>query len=56
MFRALFIGEFVGKKLKVLNVFEPVYNGHPWDSKKWPLFLGGCYLGGSYQKLVLILD
>ncbi len=22
---------------------KPVYNGHPWDSKKWPLFKSGRY-------------
>jgi hypothetical protein len=33
MFRALFIGEFLGKKLNVLTTVEPVYNGNPWDSK-----------------------
>ncbi len=28
-----------------------MYNGHPWDSKKWPLFRGGRYLEGSHQKI-----
>ena len=25
------------------NTVKPVYNGHPWDSKKWLFFKSGCY-------------
>ncbi len=23
------------------STVKPVYNGHPWDPKKWPLYIGG---------------
>jgi hypothetical protein len=38
------------------NTVKPVYNGHPWDPKKWPLFKGGRYSEVPPIKLVLIWD
>jgi hypothetical protein len=50
-FEHFLLENLLEKKLNVLNTVEPVYNGRPWDSKKWPLFLGGRYLEGSHQRL-----
>jgi len=36
---------------KVFRV-KPVYNDHPWDSKKWPLLTGGRCSGVIYTKEV----
>jgi hypothetical protein len=35
---------------------QTMYNDHTWDSKKWPLFRGGCYSEGACKELVLFLD
>jgi hypothetical protein len=35
---------------------QTVYNGHPWDPKKRPLFRGGRYSEGPPIKLVWIWD
>ncbi len=38
------------------NIVKPVYNGHPWDPQKGPLFRGGRYSEGTPIKLVWIWD
>jgi hypothetical protein len=39
------------KAAPTVRTVKPVYNEHPWDSKKWSLFKGGCYAEVDHEKL-----
>ena len=37
--------------MQIFNTVKPVYNGHPWDSKKWLFFKRQLLVLGCYYKI-----
>ena len=44
--RCFLLSFFARIAAALIDTVEPVYNGHPWDLRNWPLNTGGRLIQG----------